>query len=440
MILRYQHDSLNQLVTVLFINWKLVVEKLWLWNNTRLCFRMKLKFTLRFFFSIILITAQISNSLDIKCEDEFRITDSHKCIITKLKNIQPVDVLVIKDLENPNEITFLNILNGLSIKTFPSEILDQLPSLKYVSFYNVCMENFSKESLEKGINLEAINLSENKIKKVRSNVFSSLPKLDRVWLTRNEIDDLEEYAFNSSTVTTINLVGNELKTIKKNVFFNATRLVEISISSNLIEEIEEGTFDLPNLKKLDLQYNRLKILPTDFLKNARKTEFLNLRSNQLTGMAVTSLGNANSLTELDVSNNPTFCTANCLLLSQLQMLRILNLYNTGLVFMTDKNLNSSPNLAVLNISQNNLTDSRLLHHLNELKGLRIIIARNNNFTKLDDLNKLHSILPHVNIIELEGNPWDSEWKNATLNLCQQRLHVCCYFGTFSDCPGPNFIH
>lgn len=230
---------------------------------------MELKLVPWFFFLIILLlNAKASHSRDVECTFE-----QQTCIIRGI-NLPRNDVLNITNIGDLVYYFDAFYAEQCTISTFPSEIFDQLTFLRNVAFKRVGMENFSANSLENATKLEEFYLLKNHIKTVPSNAFSSNPNLIRVELRENEITDLGDYAFNSSSLQRISVDNNRLKVIKKSSFSNAVSLQSVSLQYNSIENIEEGSFDLPNLRDLFLSQNQLKTLPVNFLKDTPKINML----------------------------------------------------------------------------------------------------------------------------------------------------------------------
>lgn len=382
---------------------------------------------------ILLTSVAISYSINVKCihRDYWNYSDNKWCTVQNVMNFKSGDQLNLVDVKNRNEIKDFYLSNLAAMKTFPSEIFDQLPSLEIMRIENVGIELLTnetfKESREKLFRLTLLNT---KVKIVPSNLLALLPNLKELDLKEGEIMEIENEAFASEKLKEVYLERNKLTSIKGHVFIDSPSLRVISLAENSIEEIEDGAFDLPQLTELYLEDNRLKVLPPNLFANTPSLCYLFLQSNQLTD--VVAIEKAQSLLDLYLNDNPTLQRFSLSVLNQLPNLRWLELKNVGL---TDLSLMTGPpdatELRYLYLSRNNLNDNQLLHQLSGFKKLNNIDLSENNLSKLDDFDKIREIFPDLFEISLTGNQWECEWVDAAREICEEHIVQCS--GIWDDC-------
>lgn len=110
-------------------------------------------------------------------------------------------------------------------------------------------------------NIEIFNADFLGLEKIEQNAFENCKKLDRVYFSRNKLedDDLTQDTFkHNPKMRSLLLEGNRFKKLDMTVFNNLQKLEELRLYRNELEQ-----FDLKNvtpLKKLDslyLEYNQL---------------------------------------------------------------------------------------------------------------------------------------------------------------------------------------
>lgn len=156
-----------------------------------------------------------------------------------------------------------------------TEIPDDLPS-------NIDSLNLSNNRIKKIENnlfrhstISDLNLSNNKIKKIDRDSFSSLILLENLDLSYNEIEEIENNFFNYPfSIENLNLSNNKIKKIEKNTFNGLPLLFTLDLSDNKIKEIEEGSFNkLFKITEINLSGNGLK----NFAKGKRSRIFSTIK-------------------------------------------------------------------------------------------------------------------------------------------------------------------
>ena len=84
----------------------------------------------------------------------------------------------------------------------------------------------------------------NKIKIIRTHAFTGLEKLNKLALSQNQIECIEENAFDSSlaNLDNLNLKHNRIYLMRSNLLEKLTNLRNLDLSSNLIVSINDFSF------------------------------------------------------------------------------------------------------------------------------------------------------------------------------------------------------
>ena len=193
-------------------------------------------------------------------------------------------------------------------------------------------------------------------------------------------------------------------------------LVELHLAGNLLQQLPESIGDLANLEILNAKDNKLAALPQR-IGLLDKLIKLNLDGNCITVIPA-SLGNLAILRDLSIAKNKVReIESDCL--SNLEALVMLDLHQNCFrdfsavprsskldtislgynQLTTLSNLESAPNLSVLDLHSNKLVDLPLsIMNMNSLKTLTV----SNN--ELKDINPRIALLEELVRLNIEGNP------------------------------------
>lgn len=108
------------------------------------------------------------------------------------------------------------------------------------------------------LQLKYLYLKRNKIETIEEYAFHNLPRLRLLKLNFNNFKEVTRNIFANLTISTLSMKGCGIETLHTRAFYNLSQLHTLDLSSNNIEEIPVWLFYLtPNLRILNLNYNRL---------------------------------------------------------------------------------------------------------------------------------------------------------------------------------------
>ena len=171
------------------------------------------------------------------------------------------------------------------------------------------MQHLSKlvNDIDFNMNNDEVNVELEGLGDYNKNKSKAIEKMEQGTVKGEKVFDLEAFQlhdlnfmhdFNWHTLDTINISRNHIISIDVLNNFQSLRVINASFC-----DIEEVQLKLPRLEKLDLSSNYLKTFP--ILANMKKLKYLNLSTNKLVDFKQMNIDFTPSITHLNVSNNPT---------------------------------------------------------------------------------------------------------------------------------------
>lgn len=345
---------------------------------------------------------------DLKELSSLNISNTSISDISILKEIKELTYLNISDTKvkdvsalSDNDLWVLNVSNNSDIKGYEKikslqelvavncniKDVSNLEDLKWLYILDLS-ENPNIENIsELKNNLNSLILSKCNLKTIEN--LSSIESLEVLDISYNNLTDINGIEkFNG--LYGINLSGNNIKD-----FSSISK-----ITGHLDEEFGEQSF-------IDLTVEDCKINDISIFNNLKNVSILNLSNNNITNL---SAFYNNSIHSLDLSENHN--------LNNIQYLK--NLENLYALYFRDCNIDDlseisklGANLAVLDLSKNNITD---VSKLNNLKLELLSLAENENIEGKLNIDTLRC-LDVKNLESYNGNFRFNNCKNLlTIDL------------------------
>ena len=226
---------------------------------------------------------------------------------------------------------FLSHLPKNIFKPFHSTLINL--NLQHNRFYSLS-NNYFLRCLKQ---LRTLDLSENQLKDIHKQDFTSLKRLETLILRQNKITYLPSAVFSHCrTITTLDLSDNEITVIDSNAFCSLYRLKTLLLSNNPLGQRSLTNHlmkPLKNLEYFDLENTQLNNLPPYLFMSNQRLRSIKLSRNDFQTTMTNSLQRtfcyANSLIEIDLVGTNIHSLDICTY-DQIPLLRHLYLMNNPL--------------------------------------------------------------------------------------------------------------
>ncbi|XP_077341724.1 follicle-stimulating hormone receptor [Lithobates pipiens] len=193
----------------------------------------------------------------------------------ELTNIEISENYDLKSIEanvfsNNPQLQEIRIEKANSLEHIDHNAFWNLPMLKYLFIYNTGIHIIPAVSRIQSLEIVFLDIQDNiNIKKIKRNAFSGLSNESvRLWLVQNDIEEIENHAFNGTNVHELLLSGNQkLTTLPDLVFHGASGPEVLDISKTQINSLPK--YGLEHIKKLiaNHAYNLKKLPPLERLSS-----------------------------------------------------------------------------------------------------------------------------------------------------------------------------
>ncbi|XP_030830332.1 leucine-rich repeat-containing protein 15-like [Strongylocentrotus purpuratus] len=309
------------------------------------------------------------NSLRVIENGTFQLVPKLEVIDLYQNHLSQLTSGVFQELKNLERL-FLGMNKLLDL---PEDIFKDLSSLVYLDLSNNSLSSLTIDLFVHMDHLMTIDLSGNRlVLLIEANTFIGAPQLKSIKLLYNNLQTFDGYALNGTEnrLRNIYLSRNSLRVIENGTFQLVPKLEVIDLYQNHLSQLTSGVFqELKNLERLFLGMNKLLDLPEDIFKDLSSLVYLDLSNNSLSSLTIDLFVHMDHLMTIDLSGNRLVAIGN-----------VLNLPNIRL----DLRWNS----------------------LRQLDNVTLEILTNN-----------------VEILFLEGNPWDCICGLEPLRQWYQQLSI-----------------
>ncbi|KAJ5121878.1 hypothetical protein N7448_003010 [Penicillium atrosanguineum] len=282
---------------------------------------------------------------------------------------------------------------------------DEDPEAEEIDLVHMRIKSLPALRLERFSKLQRLCFRQNEISRIEfpSNVAATLKELDLYDNLISHIKNLDEF-----DLTTLDLSFNKIKHIKN--VSHLKKLTDLFFVQNKISRIE-GLEGLTELRNLELGANRIRDIEN--LETLKALEELWLGKNKITEMKACHIR--------DLEHKRTFDLTHRQNLDSLPNLRIISIQSNRLTNLTG--LSGLPNLEELYFSHNAVTDlsgleknttlrvldfsnNQISHleHLSTLKNLEEVWASNNQLSSFEEVERELKDKEKLQTVYFEGNP------------------------------------
>ncbi|ETN67288.1 chaoptin [Anopheles darlingi] len=183
---------------------------------------------------------------------------------------------------------------GGQLTAFPAEAFRRLTALEALDLSNNRLKVLTDGSLHLLRNLVSLELHDNQLETLAKGTFQAdlHTRLATVSLRYNSIRSIATHTFvELPALTALFLDDNRLETIERRAFMNLDRLKLLNLRGNRLTRIADEAFqNLPELEKLDLAYNELSSFDFDFFDQigSLTTLEVDVSHNRIRALAATA--------------------------------------------------------------------------------------------------------------------------------------------------------
>uniref|UniRef100_A0AAV2J0F2 Ig-like domain-containing protein n=1 Tax=Knipowitschia caucasica TaxID=637954 RepID=A0AAV2J0F2_KNICA len=243
------------------------------------------------------------------------IVANNKISKISMEQLRPFPALETLDLSNNNIV-------DLKANSFPSLLLKNLflNNNRISSLESGCFTNLSSS-------LQVLRLNRNRLSSIPAKIFQ-LANLQHLDLSRNRIRRVEGLTFHGlHNLRSLKMQRNGLSRLMDGAFWGLSNMEVLQLDYNNLTEVSKGwLYGLLTLHQLHLSHNAVSRIRPDAWEFCQKLNELNLSSNHLSRLEESSFVGLSLLDQLHIGNNRVSFIADGAFkgLSSLQMLDLQN--------------------------------------------------------------------------------------------------------------------
>jgi Leucine-rich repeat (LRR) protein len=223
-------------------------------------------------------------------------------------------VLTNSMLNNLSDYEIFHGLQNLRTLRLNENILRNLFNFTFIRLANLVDLDLSRNKLEflqvgcfSGLNkLQYLKLNDNNLKILQALQFKDLTSLRKLELQNNQLYKLEPNSFFGLEISLqeLQMASNKFQFLKNTHFRGLKYLKTLNLAQNIISSIEKDTFkDLGNLNNLFLCVNSIAYLEPDHFKNLHSLTSLDLSQNVLVKLKLGTFSTLIKLLMLNLNQN-----------------------------------------------------------------------------------------------------------------------------------------
>jgi len=180
------------------------------------------------------------------------------CLDLSNKNLTDIDGL--QNIPNSDQIIILNLSNN-RLRMLPSNIFSALHNLRIFILNNTQLQALPDTIFRDLINLQVLQLQNNRLKNLPDTIFNNLHNLKSLYLGANKLQELPNTIFNNlHNLEVLSLYNTPLQTLPDGIFNRLRKLKHIFLCGNQFRTLPKNTFNgLSNLTHLELRGNQFNL-------------------------------------------------------------------------------------------------------------------------------------------------------------------------------------
>ncbi|KAK3859573.1 hypothetical protein Pcinc_034324 [Petrolisthes cinctipes] len=194
-----------------------------------------------------------------------------------------------------------NLLSG-----FPSEALDNIRGLTWLYLRGNLLDRLPDSGFGIRKHLDKLNLGENFIRFIPSNMFNGTLTVRDLHLDFNLLTEIQPHAFSGLNPGRLFLASNNINNISEEAFLGGPEhtLVTVGLEKNQLDSVPKALSKLQLLRYLYLPDNKISSVREDAFRSfCEKLESLSLSGNQLDAIPNVALENCSTINHLNLGHN-----------------------------------------------------------------------------------------------------------------------------------------
>ncbi|XP_063241829.1 toll-like receptor Tollo [Bacillus rossius redtenbacheri] len=281
-----------------------------------------------------------------RCGGNLRVLDASN---NSIDSLHPATFSGLSRLQRLN-------LQGNVLSFLADRALEGLTALVELRLADNRLSNLPPELFADTRDIKEVYLQNNSINVLAPGLFNDLSQLVVLDLSRNELT--AEWV-NTATFTglvrlvVLDLSHNRIARLETSVFRDLYSMQILRLDNNLIETIPENTFSaLYNLHTLILSDNKIALLNSYMFNGLHVLSLLSLDNNAIMSIHPDALKNCSSLQDLHLNGNKLVEVPT--MLSDVPLLKTLDLGENHIIRIANTSLNSMVHLYGLRLTDNNI--------------------------------------------------------------------------------------